>query len=56
MKSIRMKANQGHWQVREEDLEFFARELESFLPGRVFDAHCHLYRASDLRGPLLLPW
>jgi len=52
MKSIRMKPNQGHWQVREEDLEFFAREIESFLPGRVFDAHCHLYRASDLRGPL----
>jgi len=55
MKSIRMKANQGHWQVREEDLEFFARELESFLQGRVFDAHCHLYRAPICETPCL-PW
>ncbi|MFP6753164.1 MAG: amidohydrolase family protein [Pirellulaceae bacterium] len=26
------------------DREFFARELESFLPGRIFDAHTHLWR------------
>jgi len=26
------------------DREFFERELESFLPDRVFDAHCHLWR------------
>ena len=25
-----------------EDSEFFARELATFLPDRVFDAHTHL--------------
>ncbi len=29
--------------VREEDLEFFERELASFVPDRVFDAHAHLW-------------
>jgi glutamate-1-semialdehyde 2,1-aminomutase len=27
----------------DEDREFFARELEAFVPERVFDAHCHLW-------------
>src|SRR5215212_7558386 len=26
----------------EEDKEFFERELDSFLPDKIFDAHCHL--------------
>ena len=26
------------------DREFYERELRSFVPDRVFDAHCHLYR------------
>jgi len=26
-----------------QDVEFFARELEDFLPDRIFDAHCHLW-------------
>ncbi len=28
----------------DSDIEFFARELHSFVPARVFDAHSHLYR------------
>ena len=28
---------------REQDEEFFRRELASFLPHRIFDAHCHLW-------------
>ena len=28
----------------DSDTEFFARELDSFVPQRIFDAHVHLYR------------
>ena len=28
--------------LQEEDIEFFEREIESFLPDRIFDAHAHL--------------
>ena len=38
------------WQVRDEDQEFFVRELESFLPDRVYDMHAHLWRRSDWQG------
>jgi len=31
------------WQVSAEDQEIFARELNSFVPDRLFDAHAHLY-------------
>jgi glutamate-1-semialdehyde 2,1-aminomutase len=30
--------------IREEDHEFFERELAGFVPDKVFDAHCHLWR------------
>lgn len=33
---------------RDEDREFYERELESFLPPRIFDAHCHLWREEDV--------
>lgn len=36
--------------LRPEDVEFFERELASFVPDRVFDAHTHLW---DHR---LIPW
>ena len=36
-----------NWATTAADLAFFAKELDSFLPGRVFDAHCHLYRNAD---------
>ena len=38
------------WDYRECDREFFSRELESFVPDRVYDMHAHLYRATDWRG------
>ncbi|MBI3463545.1 MAG: hypothetical protein HY000_10880, partial [Planctomycetes bacterium] len=31
------------WGVTEADRELFARELDSFVPRRIFDAHAHLY-------------
>lgn len=36
-----------NWTVEECDLEFFAQHLDGFLPQRIFDAHCHLYRTVD---------
>ena len=38
------------WEVREEDRDFFVRELESFVPNRVYDMHSHLWRRSDWQG------
>jgi len=32
------------WELRDYDREFFHRELDSFVPPKVFDAHAHLYR------------
>src|SRR4051812_9478582 len=31
----------------DRDAEFFDRELASFLPPRIFDAHCHLWRSEN---------
>ena len=39
--------------VREEDRDFFERELDSFVPDRVFDAHCHLWNAEHLTADVL---
>jgi glutamate-1-semialdehyde 2,1-aminomutase len=33
----------GDWEFADPDRELFARELESFVPDRIFDAHAHLY-------------
>jgi glutamate-1-semialdehyde 2,1-aminomutase len=33
------------WEVTEWDRELFDRELESFVPATIFDAHAHWYRA-----------
>lgn len=38
------------WEWREYDREFFARELDDFVPAKVYDVHAHLYRASDWQG------
>ena len=40
----------GDWAVTDCDREFFAREIDSFLPTRIFDAHCHLYRCRDFKA------
>lgn len=38
------------WELRKEDIEFFARELDDFVPERVYDVHAHLYRESFWDG------
>ena len=35
--------------VRPEDIEFYERELASFIPDRVFDAHCHLWNSDYVK-------
>src|SRR4051794_18220411 len=39
------------WELRDYDREFFARELDSFVPKKVFDAHAHLYRMDHWNQP-----
>src|SRR5262245_9604296 len=39
------------WELREYDQEFFAKELDSFVPDRVFDSHAHLYEVSHWNSP-----
>lgn len=36
--------------MTEADREFFTRELDSFIPDRIFDAHAHLYRSAFFAG------
>ncbi|MBN2294028.1 MAG: amidohydrolase family protein [Pirellulales bacterium] len=36
--------NNRPWEVRGEDRDFYDRELDSFVPERVFDAHAHFYQ------------
>lgn len=43
------------WQLLDRDRETFARELDDFVPPRVFDAHAHLYRAPFWPSPAP-PW
>lgn len=38
------------WELRDCDRDFFRRELESFVPQKVYDMHAHLWRASDWEG------
>jgi len=37
--------------IRDEDREFFERELASFVPDRIFDAHAHLWDSSHSPDP-----
>ena len=37
------QADFPEWIVRLEDREFYERELAAFVPGRIFDAHAHLW-------------
>ena len=43
------------WAPAEYDLEFFERELESFVPDRVFDAHAHFLHPEHHPAPPGLP-
>jgi glutamate-1-semialdehyde 2,1-aminomutase len=38
------------WQLLEQDQELFRRELDSFVPDRIFDAHAHLYARGMFNG------
>ena len=38
------------WQVTDRDRELWDRELESFVPPRIDDAHVHLYEVSQFQG------
>ena len=44
------------WDVLDYDREIFARELDTFVPDRIFDAHAHLYRKSffSVEPPLMV--
>jgi len=35
--------------VRDTDREFFERELASFVPDRIYDAHCHLWHSNQYK-------
>jgi predicted TIM-barrel fold metal-dependent hydrolase len=39
------------WCLTDYDRDFFRRELESFVPDNVFDAHAHLYELSHWNSP-----
>jgi glutamate-1-semialdehyde 2,1-aminomutase len=38
------------WQVTDRDRELWDRELASFVPPRIYDAHAHLYDVSHFRN------
>ena len=40
----------GHGDLLDSDRDLFTRELDSFVPHRIFDAHAHLYRLSFFSG------
>ncbi|MGH9345602.1 MAG: amidohydrolase family protein [Terriglobia bacterium] len=40
------------WNLLEEDRELFERELATFVPPRLFDAHAHLYEKRQFLGEL----
>jgi len=48
--------NEFTWGAHETDRDFFERELKSFLPDRIFDAHAHLVRFSDCSDAIRAPW
>jgi predicted TIM-barrel fold metal-dependent hydrolase len=39
------------WCLTDYDCDFFHRELESFVPDNVFDAHAHLYELAHWNSP-----
>ena len=41
--------------TKPHDAAFFTRELESFLPDRIFDAHCHVWHRDHAVKPAGIP-
>jgi len=37
-------SNTGKWEYRDLDRDMFQRELNDFVPDKIYDAHAHLYR------------
>lgn len=46
----------GNWSVTDYDREIFQRELDSFVPRRIFDAHGHLYTFAQFRENKAPEW
>ena len=44
------------WELRDCDRELFDRELATFIPDRIFDAHAHLYAKSQLSDEAPEAW
>ncbi len=42
---VKPLSNTPSYVLRPEDREFYEREVASFLPDRVFDAHCHVWHS-----------
>ena len=50
--SVFLKIDQSLVDVREEDQEIFNKNVESFLPDEIFDAHAHWYHPSHLQNDI----
>jgi len=54
---VMMESSMSGWTQTEADAERFRRELDSFVPSVIFDAHAHWYRADhfpdEARPPLV---
>ena len=40
----------ARWGTEPQDRDFFERQLQGFVPDRVYDVHAHLWRARDWEG------
>ena len=50
--SVFLRIDQSLVDVREEDQEIFNKNVESFLPDEIFDAHAHWYHPSHLQNDI----
>ena len=48
-------SNTPSYVLRQEDREFYEREVASFLPDRVFDAHCHVWHSDFVKIADIFP-
>ena len=42
------------WELTDADRELFERELDSFVPDRIYDVHAHLYELWQWKKPTIL--
>ena len=50
-----MKTDTPSYIARPEDKEFYERELASFIPDKVFDAHTHVWHNKHCQFPEQFP-